>query len=59
MKYILIIIVASTLFISSCGAISGTTKNGKSWIIATPFTKSKLGDREIDAKIIPTEIILK
>ena len=42
------------MFLNGCAAYFGDD-----FMIATPFTEAKSGDKSINAKIIPTDIILK
>ncbi len=57
MKYLLPIIISVSISLSGCGAYFA-----KDWVITTPNTKASKDDKgnmSIDAKIIPTDIILK
>ena len=37
--------------------VQGCAVSGENWIVCTPQTSAKIGDKEIDAKIVPSEVV--
>ncbi len=50
-RFFILSLILVSICLSGCGAISGETKDGKQWIVSTPFTKATLGDKSVDSKI--------